>query len=76
MELTEFGLDEVFYTYTGKWFCLDIGKRSVIAIQEDTMHMAIGKGCWSWDEQLPYAITFSLVDIDGCSKEPFEEVEC
>ena len=36
MQLSDFKIGEAFYTGSGKWICLDIGTRCIIAVKEES----------------------------------------
>ena len=68
MELSDFKIGNWFYTATGRWYILDRGQRTVVAISESSKVEAMRAGCVEWDEMLPYADLFDPYDFGGCDE--------
>ena len=66
MQLSDFKIGDSFSTASNKWYVLDRGQRTVVAISFDQRERAIEAGCMDWDEMLPYAIIFDPYDFGGC----------
>lgn len=57
-----------FYTASGKWRCIDVGTRVIVAIKLD-------KADKSWYNGPPYAVVesvFDEYDLAGCNLDPDE----
>lgn len=69
MELHDFKIGNWFYTDIDRWYILDRGQRTVVAISASQRDKAFISGCKEWDEFLPYATIFDPNDFGGCRSE-------
>lgn len=59
MKLNDFKIDQIFFTATGAWKCLDVGTRTVVA-----RPVRLEYEDWAWDAV--EADVFYPHDFDGC----------